>query len=58
MIDHEKLKVRLQAESPLQPPTPAEEAAPGGVEPVAVKTQCPVCHWGLRVTVEPVEVAG
>jgi hypothetical protein len=55
MIDHSKLKVMLQAEPPLQPAVTAEAGMPN-VEPVRVKTQCPVCHWGLVVTVTPVEV--
>jgi hypothetical protein len=62
VIDHSKLKVVLRPEPPLVPPSlqpaaPTEADMPD-VEPVRVKTQCPVCHWGLVVTVTPVEVAG
>jgi rubredoxin len=54
MIDHRRLKVLVQ---PTDPPADQPAETETGVASVSVDTFCPVCHWGLRVTVEPVEVA-
>jgi rubredoxin len=53
MIDHRRLKVLVQ---PTDPPDDQPAEPETGVASVSVDTFCPVCHWGLRVTVEPVEV--
>jgi hypothetical protein len=63
MIDHRRLKVMLTPQQRIAEgikATATDETAADSVtavDPVSVETQCPVCHWGLRVTVEPVEVA-
>jgi hypothetical protein len=54
MIDHRRLKVLVQPTETDDEATATE--SPAGVASVSVDTFCPVCHWGLRVTVEPVEV--